>query len=282
MDPHDTLAQIVQHLAVAQTYLTKAAVLVARYQETISPSGASLARKTNSAIHSLQAWAEHLGENGPTTRGDLHEATGLNLTQSGYNRTQAWAAPMTYMADDALPADAVLRIKGTSDGVGRPPVIYFLWAQRWDVLTKFGTGPIKPTNFEAGLHSDVVVPDAHPENRGNLVFPVETDETLDWSEPASDETEWVPTHCSTMAEWDELHSALFDAMVGAESKPNDEQKQLLRLTVPEGEDANAAIAIAYRNATLRARSITGVIQPPVSAHPILPANGEEIPIDWDS
>ncbi len=265
-DPQDTLSRIAQHLAVAQTYIGKVAVLVAEYQETIAPvpPGGSAVRSSNTAINSLQAWAEYLDQNGPTARGDLFKETGLNLTKSGYDRTMAWTSPMTYMQDDAFPADAVLRIKGSSASVGRPPVIYFLWNQRWSVRTLFGVGPIKPNNMpahslnatelrqieeeEAGRSAEALTGVVRPPVSSHPIDPADGEEQpFDWPEPD-------PTRYATMVEWDDAWESQFDLYVATETKPTDEQKQTMWDTLPDGAERNAALAIAYRSAVGRSRA----------------------------
>src|SRR3990167_9510519 len=228
-DTDDALSKIVQHLAVAQTYLSKAAVLVAEYQSAAAPTPlGSAVRSTNTTIHSLHMWAEHLAEHGPTTRGDLDAATGLNLTKSGYDRTHAWVRPMTYMAGGSFPDDAVMRIKGPSNGVGRPPVVYFLWSQRWDVHPLFGVGPVKPENAPAisiptdgamrgtadltGLTFDEAQEVIYCPSDDEIPVTVNTlQEMFDGPEPDG------PVRYGTMAEWDEAWSGLFDSLAATEA-----------------------------------------------------------------
>lgn len=251
-DNDDTLSKIVQNLATAQTYLSKAVSLVAKYQDAVAPVPLGQSRGTNTAIHSLQMWAEYLAEHGPTPRADLDAATNLSLTKSGYDRTQAWVGPMTYMADDALPDDAVMRIKGLSSGVGRPPVIYFIWRDRWLVLPKYGVGPTKPDNVPAPIElpDDAMVAAPllgviQPPISAHPIDPAYGEELpIGWPESE-------PARCATMEEWDRLHAAFFDGMVASESKPTDEQKQMLRDSLPVGADGNASLAIAYRSAAQR-------------------------------
>lgn len=272
----DTLVKIAQHLSVIQTYLSKVTVLVAEYQSATAQNGT--VRSTNTTIHSLHMWAEHLAANGPTARGDITAATGLNLTKSGYDRTHAWVGPMTYMPDDGFPADAVLRIKGPSNGVGRPPVIFFLWSQRWDVLPKFGVGPVQPDVLPETV-------DLGQQYLDTVTAPMDltAEDEVALADLLTGDGDSV--RYATMDEWDDAWSATFDALAAAEAKPSDEVKQRMRDTLPDGADGNAAIAIAYRQATLRLRepqTLLGVIQPPVaSPHALVDGPWEEQPLDLE-
>ena len=267
----DTLSKIVQNLTTAQTYLSKAVSLVAKYQNAVDPIPLGTTRGTNTAIHSLQMWAEYLAEHGPTLRGDLDTATNLSLTRSGYDRTQAWTNPMTYMADDALPDDAVMRIKGLSNGVGRPPVIYFLWNQRWSVLPKFGVGPTKPENMPEPVTLLGVI---QPPISSHPIDPAYGDEQpINWDEiPRLINDE--PVRFASIDAWDEHWAPQLDILAATETKPTDEQKQELRVTLPDGAEPNASIAIAYRAAVERSREAS---QSPV--WPFDALGGPEMPPD---
>lgn len=291
----DALSEITHHLAVIQTYITRVAVLVAEQQGAAAPMplhGSAL-RGSTSSVRSLQVWAEHLAEHGPTTRGDLFTATGLNLSTAGYDRTQAWVGQMAYLPDSAHPDDMVLRIKSTSSGKGRPPVIYFLWSSRWEVLPKFGFGPVKPDNVPdqshlhlTGLTHDEAmeatyghgegdhlaaaiaeilskpVPEAllgviQPPISSHPIDPAYGDEQAFQFDGDPSNAETVappePVRLATMEEWDARHAAYFDGLVASETKPTDDDKQGLYLTLPDGADRGAAIAIAYRQAVERSR-----------------------------
>lgn len=277
LDRDKTLAKIIEFQSVAQTYLSKAAVLLAEYQEAVAPVPLNEQRSTTANIRSLQLWTDWLAENGPAYRQTIWDATGLNLSKGGYDRTQAWRGPMTYMPDDALPADAVLHIQSPNNGKGRPPMIYFLWSSRWDVLPKFGVGPVKPDNLPESADGEVEATDVFygiPEFRYD---PEVLQEAV--IQPPTD-------RYATMVEWDDAWMSTFDSMVAAESKPPDELKQQMRDSLPDGAEPNAAIAIAHRNAVARSRSpqpMLGVIQPPVeSPHALSDGPWEEPPLDWDT
>lgn len=290
-DPNDVLSKITQHLAVAQTYLGKVAVMVAEYQDSVAPMPlhGSAIRSSNTAIHSLQMWAEHLAENGPTARGALNTITGLNLTKSGYDRTHAWVGPMTYMPDDAFPADAVLRIKGLSNGVGRPPVIFFLWSQRWDVRPKFGAGPTKPENLPAPVDgSHLHQSDLTHDEAGGL------EPVHEWllESPADNTPDDAVTDSlryASMDEWNEAWSPSLRVLAADGVKPSDEVKQRMLASLPVGQEGQTTIAMAYSAAARQSTPLLGVVMPP-PLEDILEAgwsNDDTVPVpepdrsDWE-
>ena len=286
MDQIETLDKITEYMSIMRSYQAKIAVLVAKlHADALTGQPAlSAPRSAPKRVRSLQAWADHLSEHGPTARSELKELTGYSLTKTAYDQTVAWTAPMAYTPDEAMPDDTVLHVQGLPTGVGRPAVIYFLWSQRWDVNPRFGVGGVKPAKLPESIA---------------MSEPTETDRSFQWAEPRDDDSwpaaatvqpdgNWPePKHLApavtvtttlvepkpaTLTEWDDLHAPLFDDIVRSGRKPTDEQMSRLRSTCPEGADPNAAIAMAHRAAVKRSQqpqAMTGVIRPeeqPV-AHP---------------
>jgi hypothetical protein len=271
----EAIMEMASQLAICQNMLTKLAVMFAKFQEdTGSPMSGKSQPATN--IRSLQLWSEHLAEHGPTFRQDIWDATGLNLAQAGHNQVRKWVGPMAFWPDNALSPDAVLSIQSLGTGKGRPPVIYFLWKQRYDVRPKYGVGPERPADGEDGSALLGVVQPEPTEDRGfNYVsdtfadatwpegtpadgkpviwndlpddFPDPDGPTIwdDLPEPADEE---VPPY--NVEDWKLQHAEVL-RLAGQGMKPTPEQFALLRSTHPDGpEAANIAVAMAGRGVTI--------------------------------
>lgn len=233
-------------------------------------------RPTGMSIRCVREWTRWLADNGPALKSTVAEETGVRFTERGTAHTFLWDEDMADESDDAFPPNAIMRMQGPNDGRGRPPMIYFLWSQRWDVHPLFGVGPKQTRD------SIEAEPSVTPENLGIGYLERVTQPLALTEEDEAMIADLLTSRYATMAEWDEAHGPLFDALVSADAKPSDEQKAMLKATLPEGEDANAAMAIAYRNAVRRSQepsTLLGVVHP-VSSHPIDPAYGEEQPLDW--
>lgn len=141
--PEDLLAFARQCQDLAATYAAKANVALTEYADLVEAGQGigSLSSTSGNSGKSLIAWAEWLAENGPALRQKVWDGTGVNLTPKGLNQTREWRAVMAMWDDDALPADKVMKIPGNCTAAGRPPMIYFLWPQRFDVHALFGVGP---------------------------------------------------------------------------------------------------------------------------------------------
>lgn len=237
--PYERLhADAMQHYALAHHHLTK---LKETLDEMAVGQGTTPA-PSSAPVRCVREWADWLAVNGPSIKGDIQDSTGVRFTERGTKYTVEWVPSMAAEPDDRFPPNALMKIGSKPDGRGAPPKIFFLWSQRFDVYPKFGVGPSE-----------------RPE-------PIETDgapaDDLPWDEVAVDVD--GPMRYATMAEWDQAHGPLFDALVSSDAKPTDEQKQMLKDTLPEGAEPNASIAIGYRSAVERARQqpMLGVVQPP--------------------
>lgn len=212
-------------------------------------------RPTGMTVRCVREWTRYLAENGPELKPVIAEETGIKFSERGTPHTFLWDESMADDPDDALPPNAICRIQGPpNEGRGRPPMVYFLWSQRYDVHPLFGVGPIKPEPSD----------DLGQRYFDTVTAPIDLTEE---DEAVIDDLLGNSVHsqrCGSITQWDDLHAPLFDAMVAADSKPTDEQKQTLRDTLPDGAEPNAAIAMAYRAAVQRAQgqALTGVIQPP--------------------
>lgn len=141
--PEDLLSHARKCQDLAVSYATEANVALTKYAELVE-AGAGVGSKVSLSANSgksLIAWADWLAENGPSLRQKVWDGTGVNLTPKGLNQTREWRGIMAMWDDDALPADKVMRIPGDGTAAGRPPMIYFLWPQRFDVYGLFGVGP---------------------------------------------------------------------------------------------------------------------------------------------
>lgn len=237
-------------------------------------------RKPQGSNRSVREWVGWLRMHGPSYRGEIQEATGINLTAKP-SQVLDWSGDMVTWAETAVPGDTLCRTTGFREGRGRPPSIYFLWSQRFDVLPKFGVGPVRPDPAEpvelatGGVVGPddlgpLLVGDGAPllgvlsptdENySGNLMDMLsqvveedsatdDPDEDLSWDEPEDDEP---APRAVDMAEWHERHNAYFDMLVQTETKPTDEERAELYADLPEGVvDKHATIALAYGAALQR-------------------------------
>lgn len=255
MRTHEELhAEAMQNYAMAHHYLGK-------LKETLDQmtAGRVGSGPITSPIRCVREWTDWLSLNGPTLKPDIVEATGVKFNERGTAYTVEWSPSLSQAPDDQFAPNTIMKISSRRVGQGRgaPPKVYFLWSQRWDVHPLFGVGPVKSESEVPALNL-LLIPG--PDEYG--VMPPGDAERFD-AEIA--EALSQPTRFATMGEWDAYYAPTFDALVSAETKPSDEQKQTMRDTLPEGTDANAALAIAYRNAVLRSRqtsAMTGVVQPP--------------------
>lgn len=256
----------IAHARRAEGYLAQFLSMVSQKDGKRTPSGLT--------VRCVREWTRWLSDNGPATRAHITEQTGVKFSERGTPHTFVWDDSMVDDPDDALPPNAIMRMRGAPNpGRGAPPVIFFLWSQRWDVHPLFGVGPVKPDNMPVALDDDNLDTWAPEPNPVHTMEPQQTWLTDSSGKsrpvvrvPLRDEWEMEdqPVRFATIGEWDAYYAPTFDALVSADVKPSDEQKQTMRDTLPEGADANAALAIAYRNAVLRSRqpsAMTGVVQP---------------------
>lgn len=105
---------------------------------------------TGQSIRCVREWTRWLSNNGPALRSTITEGTGVKFSDRGTAHTFIWDDSMLHYSDDSLPQFSIVRMRSvTTPGRGAPPVIYFLWSQRWQVLPKFGVGPIKPRSTQS-------------------------------------------------------------------------------------------------------------------------------------
>lgn len=231
---NELLAEATQNYAMAHHYLSKLKVTL----DQLSAVQSGLAQSIRPPVRCVREWQDWLAHNGPAIKADVHEGTGVKFTERGTPYTVEWTPSLSGEPDDRFAPNTLMKIGTRAVGRGAPAKVFFLWNQRFDVLPKFGVGPDRPDPGELGI---VNLPDPPPDDG-----------------PTS-------TRLTTLEEWDAVNVTYFDGLVSADRKPTDDEKQLLRDMLPEGEDANAAIAIAYRKAVERSREpapLLGVIQPP--------------------
>lgn len=279
------LANFQHEQAMAQAHAHRADIYLGQFLSLVGQRTGD--RPTGQSIKCVREWTRWLSDNGPELKPIIQEETGIKFTERGTPHTFLWDDAMADDPDDALPPNAICRMQGppNADGKGRPPMIYFLWSQRWDVHHLFGVGPVQPwapehqavvDTYDGGTLTGVVQPppldDGWTQPAPSVTPMVEGEEqTFDWSEPPFDDTAWPEVvadsgereaalepeperpRCATMEEWDALHAAFFDGMVASESKPSEGQRDFLRATLPVDAEPNAALAIAYRQAVERSR-----------------------------
>ena len=253
------------------------------------PSGDRVA--TGQAVRCVREWTRWLSENGPAHKSTIVEATGVKFTERGMTQTFMWDDAMVNDADDALPADALMRIQGPpKNTAGRPPMVYFLWSQRYEVYPLFGVGPLRPDpaaqSNEPQAMTGVIMPispviesgryetvptSSHPIDPAygeELTLSTVVDSLMerpmnhtpfynecepDLGASERDMALDQPERYATLAEWDAAWEPFMDRLVANDAKPTDGEKEELIATLPEEAEPNAALAIAHRNAVLRSR-----------------------------
>lgn len=287
------LDEVQDHILAGSQHYEKAKSLLAMLYSQFPELGAdtdtkSLAAHTDGYPPSLFAWAEWLGKNGPSLRNAVYKGTMKQLSSPASKRVLAWTKSMDTWDEEDVPSDVVCRIQCNAQqfAKGRPPTVFFLWSQRYDVYPIFRVGPIKYeySASESSKEWGTLL------NSGGMITGMVTGTATDplkslrrWIDgafPEPEDTTTVqanelvdqPNRCETIEEWDAMHGALFDSIVGAApgTKLTDDQKKLLRGTCPLGLDPNASIAIANRKAAARAAlspqlplfPLLGVVAPP--------------------
>lgn len=168
---------------VARHSLEQLGLMIANYRDTVpAPLQEAPRARRVGRIKSLDTWVDWLTVNGPAYRKDIAEATGLNLATNATAHVRPWKDHMEHWSDGQLPADTLCNITGPKKGMGRPPVIYFLWSQRFDLLPRYGVGPEKPYAtggvVEPGALTGVLQPHEH-------CFPtVEVTDSNGWAQQA--------------------------------------------------------------------------------------------------
>lgn len=213
----ELLADVSHYMALAQVNYTKAQAALRNYERAV---GKQTAPKRKPSIKSLRIWGEWLAENGPATRQTIMEATGHPLTERALPHTVEWDDLIDPSDDGAFPATTIMRLRGVAEGRGAPPVIYFLWSQRFDVRPLFGVGPEKD-----------------PAPMLGVVYPVEVGGV------EAHHIEKLSEKQDTIDAWLDRHSTVFD-QIKLGGKPDAEQRLALRSDAPEGVDVNIAIALA--------------------------------------
>lgn len=286
--PAEYLSEIHHALALAQTNLNRAFSAVEKYEAAM---GVKTVEKKHS-IASLKTWQRWLADNGPASRGQITEASGVKLSERASPHTVVWDEVAGL--DVNYPDDTVCRVRANPpDGGGRgaPPVIYFLWSQRYDVRDKYGVGPERPDpTTDDGPQpvdpapaygtvvyhpSDVAATVGMHEGLHGLADAVRpTYEPEPTVEPEPD----GPTRFATVDEWNEHWAGEFKFLAQYGSKPTDEVRVQMVATLPEGVDPNGALAVAYSTAVRKANEATvlGVVQPPE-----VTADGDGSDLDWD-
>lgn len=266
----NALASFQHDQALSRRYAKSADAHLATFLSLVGRGDDRLAIPTGHRIKCVREFTRWLSENGPALKATIESETGVKFTERGTPHTVHWNDSMAASPDDAYLDHTIMRIDSLSTGAaGRPPVIYFLWSQRFDVRPRFGVGPERPAQSNTVTYSpaDVAVTVGMHEA---LAESFDQNPPAAWGEtdlPAQSNTDPEPkatvARYATLEEWDEAWASTFDALASAEAKATDAQKEMLRATLPEDADANAAIAIAYRQATQRVQQgLLGVVQPP--------------------
>lgn len=252
---------------MAEHYTRRARDLKAQLQGVLAVSadgwGDSLFREkpTKSALR----WAAYLKQHGPTTRKAMADANGP-LTGTLPPHIESLGRPLSQIPDDFYPAEMMFRCTKDVDGAGRPPDLYFLWSQRYDVFP------------------DLVL-DENIENEPVLtkVAIIEIDDPINMEpdptppvpkQSAVLDLPLVPARYSTLQEWyDENYQSHFIYAEHGE-KFDPEEMAHLKATCPEGVDPLAAIALA---ATGRLSELIEAIEHP-AVEPLLGViRPEELP-----
>ena len=142
------LVEIEQHQALSEKHSAKARTLLAQYRSIVANGYVNSASETQPVplrpIKSLTRWVNWLKANGPALRKTLVDAVGP-LGGNAVAYTLDWDWSMGFAEDDAFIDDTMLKMTiAPETGKGRPPDVYFLWSQRYDLLDLFGVGPSHP------------------------------------------------------------------------------------------------------------------------------------------
>jgi hypothetical protein len=219
-------------------------------------------------------WVGWLSQNGPAFRQTIMDAVGKPLP--GNQSVVNWNSIMATWADDAMPSDTLCKINGHSTGQGRPPVIYFLWSQRFDLHSKFGVGPEsrpEPQGLLGVVHPPIVgtgsdeiarLPvgqDGEILNGGGRSGATVTEVSQEIEVPPANPQPTVepegPPRFATMEEWHERWDTVFDATVPYGEAPDRLEKEQMILTLPEdtdGEPPGTILARAAHEARQRAQN----------------------------
>lgn len=171
---HEVLEEIRLQFNVVRHSTERLGELIASYGDMVpSPNGDGLKTRRSGSIKSLDVWIDWLKANGPSLRQTIWDATGVNLATSATPQVRKWKDHMEMWSDGELPPDTLFNIQGTTRRKGRPPVIYFLWSQRFDVFPIFDVGPERETDYESEPTDTVLgviqPPDGHPPTWDDLV-----------------------------------------------------------------------------------------------------------------
>jgi hypothetical protein len=154
--PHEMLEEMQLQYNVARHSLEQLGVMVAAFRDTVpAPLEEGSRSRRVGRIKSLETWVGWLKANGPAYRKEIAEATGTPLATNATAHVRQWKDHMEMWSDDQIPGDTLLNISGPRKATGRPPVIYFLWSQRFNLMRLYGVGPIPSidtTGTSADLH----------------------------------------------------------------------------------------------------------------------------------
>lgn len=227
------------HAKRADGYLNQFLQLMSGKSEAPAPSGQT--------VRCVREWTRWLAENGPALKQTVAEETGVKFTERGTPHTFLWDEAMADDPDDALPPNVIIRMQGpAAEHRGRPPMIYFLWSQRFDVHPLFGVGPVRSDDLDLGDADSFEEPVPQAQWAQDEQ---ETETLLGVIQPEPT----APERFATMEEWNAAYEPLFDDLVASGVQPTEDVKQLLRDTLPEGVDANTTLAVAYQEAVRHRR-----------------------------
>lgn len=187
----DLLSEVRNQQAIIRHAGEQVDVLIGKITDMV-PSPLSHSSPSERRPKALVRWIDWLKENGPALRKDVAGGTGCNLSQAAMPHVRQWKEHMEGWEDDQLPADTLMSIQAIPSGLGRPPVIFFLWSQRYQLLSQFGVGPsqppvtmtgvIGPTDYNTTIfppdNGDPLVPQNWNENGYDILSPAEVKEQI--------------------------------------------------------------------------------------------------------
>lgn len=246
------LASFQHEHALSIAHAKRADGYLSQFLALVSHKTGDRSTPTGMSIRCVREWTRWLAANGPELKPIIAEETGIKFSERGTPHTFLWDESMEDDPDDALPPNAIVRMQAPArEGRGRPPMIYFLWSQRFDVHPRFGVGPIKsePTDETdlTGL--------THAEAMEATYGPSEADEIV------SIEPEPLTDRFPTLDEWNDAWTPTLQTLASSGAKPPDEMKQRMLDTVPVGEDPPSTLALAFSRAVQQGGPLLGVVQP---------------------
>jgi hypothetical protein len=172
------LGLIIEHHSQATLHLKRMGLYLDQFTGLVSPDGRTYRPASN--VRCIRVWEEWLTDNGPNTRQHITEATGTKLTERATPHTVLWE-PRLETEGDAIPPNTLTRFNTIRDdgSKGRPPVVYALWSQRYEVRDLFGVGPIRPAADETDTLDEILAKQWDEAQTVRLMVPDELTEPSD-------------------------------------------------------------------------------------------------------